>query len=347
MNESALSDPALLDRFVPLHALDPDARRRLLRQATILRKRTGESLDGGAGNEALYLLQGEIDIADTRSGDVLRLRADEPLARHRLGRPAQSLRCHSDCCLLSVDADLLDLLLSLALDEDSLQVRNLVAEAGSERDWMAALLSLPSFQRVAPLQLQAMFLRLQPVTAEPGEVVIRERDAGDYFYVIVSGRCTVSQSRGGGALPVAELQAGSCFGEEALLGEQPRNATVTMLSRGRLMRLARQDFLDLLRAPIEARIAGDEAAALVHSGRAAWLDVRSTEEFAHDGLDGAHNLPLAQLRENLAKLDRARRWIVCCDTGRRSSVAVFIAAQQGFDAVLLDGGLAALQPQRR
>ena len=87
--------------------------------------------------------------------------------------------------------------------------------------------------------------------------------------------------------------------------------------------------------------------ARVRRGSAAWLDVRSPEEFAHDGIDGARNLPLPQLRERLAQLDRGHQWIVCCDTTRRSSVAVFIATQKGFDAVLLDGGLAALPAQRR
>ncbi|SEQ65385.1 Rhodanese-like domain-containing protein [Solimonas aquatica] len=343
MSTSFSLTPEQLDRYVPLQCLDLDARRRLLQQSTLIEAPAGERLHLEA-QEALYLLQGRVELVPAADQEALLIEAGDPLARHRLSPALHELRCASHCQLLSVDPELLDLLLSLMPDEDGLQLGN--CEDG-EPDWMAALLSLPSFQRVAPLQLQAMFLRMQAIHAEPGELIVREHEPGDYFYVIVSGRCTVSQLRDGYAQPLAELQAGSCFGEEALLADQPRNASVTMLSRGKLMRLAKSDFQELLRAPIEARIPAGQALLRVRAQAARLLDVRSAQEFAHDGIEGALNLPLTQLREHGSSLDAKQHWIVCCDTTRRSSVAVFLLAQRGLRAVLLDGGLPALRAQMR
>jgi hypothetical protein len=51
------------------------------------------------------------------------------------------------------------------------------------------------------------------------------------------------------------------------------------------------------------------------------------------------NIPLATIRNNYSRLDKARRYIVYCDTGRRSAAAAFLLVQRGFDAAVLEGGL--------
>ncbi|KAA0149785.1 hypothetical protein FNF31_07162 [Cafeteria roenbergensis] len=57
-----------------------------------------------------------------------------------------------------------------------------------------------------------------------GETIIRQGDAGDYFYVQVSGTCQVLVN---GAV-VLETSAGQSFGELALLYDSPRAATVVV-----------------------------------------------------------------------------------------------------------------------
>ncbi len=51
-------------------------------------------------------------------------------------------------------------------------------------------------------------------------------------------------------LKLAELGVGDTFGEEALISEAKRNATVSMLTDGVLMRLNKQDFRDLMNEPL-------------------------------------------------------------------------------------------------
>jgi rhodanese-related sulfurtransferase len=140
---------------------------------------------------------------------------------------------------------------------------------------------------------------------------------------------------------LAELDTGSCFGEEALIADAERNASVTMLTRGRLMRLSKQDFRTLLKEPIARKIGFDEAQKLVQAGKATWLDVRLPSEFQRNPLPGSINLPLYMLRMRISQLRPDQTYIAVCDTGRRSSVAVFVLSEKGFEAFALDDGLPA------
>ncbi|KLO92802.1 Uncharacterized protein LW93_3956 [Fusarium fujikuroi] len=68
------------------------------------------------------------------------------------------------------------------------------------------------------------------------------------------------------------------------------------------------------------------------------VDVRSPEEFARGHLHQAVNLPLNNLRQQLATLDRSRSTMVYCQVGYRGYLAYCILKQFGFDVVNLDGG---------
>ena len=211
-----------------------------------------------------------------------------------------------------------------------------------DEDWMTRLLQTKLFQIVPPANLQAMFMRMQEITVEPGKAIVKQGEDGDYFYVIMSGRCIVTREQPNQKpVRLAELDVGACFGEEALISDSKRNATVTALTRCKLMRLSKDDFQKLLNDPLSRRIDFDAARKMIDTGKARWLDVRLPSEFQNGTLPGAVNLPLYMLRMKLAQLDQNISWIVCCDTGRRSSVAVFVLTQKGYDAFVLEKGIPA------
>ena len=137
---------------------------------------------------------------------------------------------------------------------------------------------------------------------------------------------------------LAELKSGDTFGEEALVSEAKRNATVVALSDGELLRVRRGDFNELMREPLLRRIGFHEAAQKVRDG-ALWLDVRYPSEYQFDKLPGAINVPLAEVRNMFAVLDRSREYVAYCQSGRRSAAAAFLFAQRGFRVWLLEGGL--------
>ena len=111
-----------------------------------------------------------------------------------------------------------------------------------------------------------------------------------------------------------------------------------MLTEGVLMRLAKDSFQELLRAPVIQTITLGEAEQLLNDG-AVWLDVRLENEYKHTHLPESLNVPLYKLRFMADTLDKGKKYITYCDTGSRSSSAAYLLSERGFDAYLLKGGL--------
>lgn len=60
------------------------------------------------------------------------------------------------------------------------------------------------------------------------------------------------------------------------------------------------------------------------------LDVRAKEEFEDGHIDGAINIPVADLRERHIELNKEAAIIMICSSGNRSSLGVSILSQHGF-----------------
>ena len=97
----------------------------------------------------------------------------------------------------------------------------------------------------------ASALRSTPAVA--GDVVIRQGDAGDAFFLVASGELAAykEDDNGGGATgsnsPVETYHAGDSFGELALMYDCPRQATIKCISQSALLfRLGRMAFRNLV-----------------------------------------------------------------------------------------------------
>jgi cGMP-dependent protein kinase len=90
-------------------------------------------------------------------------------------------------------------------------------------------------------EIDAMSLALQRETFKKGEVIVREGERGDIFYVIESGSVDVLK-RDHGDRPVKTLTTGQFFGERALLTEDVRQATCVATSEVQCLSLMREDF---------------------------------------------------------------------------------------------------------
>ena len=82
----------------------------------------------------------------------------------------------------------------------------------------------------------------------------------------------------------------------------------------------------------------DEALNVIAKG-GKWLDVRLPSEFENFHQDDAVNIPLYFIRLKLTTLDKNTPYVVCCDTGRRSSAGAYILSERGFETYVLKGGL--------
>ena len=70
-----------------------------------------------------------------------------------------------------------------------------------------------------------------------------------------------------------------------------------------------------------------------------FLDVRESVELAVEGVPGAVNIPLGQLRSRLDELPRDREILVICRSGQRAYTATRCLVQHGFSARVLSGGM--------
>jgi rhodanese-related sulfurtransferase len=287
------------------------------------------------GTQSIFLLQGEM-LLFFQGGGTLVVVGGSDETRQALNRRKERLartKAITDVDLLVVDDDLLDILATW--DQVAASRGHEVIASGP-----FSLTSLRSgvFAQLPAARIDELLRRFERVNAARGESVIKEGDEGDYYYVIESGRFQVGRLVGGAEVVLAELKSGDAFGEEALVSEAKRNATVVALTDGRLLRLSRVHFNELLREPLLRRIGFEEANDKVRRG-ALWLDVRYPSEYQYDKLPGAINVPLAEVRNMFAVLDRTKEYIAYCQSGRRSAAAAFLFAQRGFKVWLLEGGL--------
>lgn len=340
-------DRDLLKQFSPLNGLKPENLQDLATKTVAQDLGAGRYLfkQGDSDKRTIYLISGEIEL---RSGDtvVRAIKGGTEEARHPLAPQIPrkvSARAKTDIEYIAIDSDLLDIMLTWD-QTGAFEVGELAVEEENSDDWMTTILQTKAFHRIPPANIQAMFMRMEPMNLKAGAQVIKQGEEGDYFYIITEGRCAVTRETptNKAGIKLAELGVGDSFGEEALISDAKRNATVTMITDGSLMRLAKDDFNKLLNEPMLNWVSYDEAKSLVADG-GAWLDVRLPSEYENRHEDDAVNIPLYFIRLKLDVLDTNKKYVVYCDTGRRSSAAAYILSERGFQAYVLKGGLSSAE----
>jgi rhodanese-related sulfurtransferase len=342
---------AVLARFEPMARLSPNRLDELA--AVCFLEQVSQNLDPTRMHtnilQALYLVEGDLGIR-YEDGKMRILRGNTDAAKH----PIDAVRLRikdsiaiTDLQVVRIDLDLLDIMLTWdqlsgrapIQAEKSAQINQNQPWKFDKASFKAFRLQNGIFNMLPPANIQAMFERMESIMVEAGQVMIRQGQEGDYYYLIQSGTAHVTRVKDTSQPPIflAEISDGTGFGEEALASDNKRNATVTMKTDGQLLRLKKQDFVELLKAPIVKHINKADATDRVSKG-AVWLDVRYATEFEYSRIDGAINAPLHELRGMISQLDDSKEYIVYCQTGRRSSAAAFILAQFGFEAWVLEGG---------
>jgi len=211
-------------------------------------------------------------------------------------------------------------------------------------DWMTMMLQNSVFQRIPAANIQAALMRMSEVNFKAGETVCEQNSEGDYFYIIKTGACAVIRklTTKGKVVKLADLLAGETFGEEALISNKKRNASIVMTHDGTLMRLSKDDFLSLMNQPVVQYIETKEAVALHLKEKAIWIDTRLPNEYMLGHLKNSVNVPLVTLRMKLKQMDIERKYLLYCDNGSRSSAAAFLMSSRGFDSYVLQGGMESL-----
>ena len=116
-------------------------------------------------------------------------------------------------------------------------------------DWLRAA---PLLEGCSQADLSRVASLARRIDAEAGRALTTEGDPGDTFYLIATGRATVTR----GDVRLASLGPGSYFGEVAILEQGPRTATVTADTPMRLFEIVAADLAALMRdiPQVRARI---------------------------------------------------------------------------------------------
>lgn len=348
-------DISILKTLEPISALSPS---RIQELATLcFREKVGKGIDPFRMNvlknaQALYLLNGQLELCFNNGTKTILMHSSEQ-ARHPIDPTKLDLKqayALTEIEIIRIDLDLLDIMMTwdqlaiLDIGEKYHESSNASDKTESKANrWMTETsafaidkLQTGIFSRLPSSNIEQMFLRMVSINVKSGQTIIRQGDDGDYFYLIEKGAAIVRQSKYWNDVTqtVAELHAGNSFGEDALVSGNKRNASVIMATDGELLRLSKSDFIDLLKTPLIEEVSMEEAQAKIEQG-AVWLDVRLPSEYRFNYLKNSINIPLNKLRDAMKNLDSKKEYIVYCQTGRRSLIAVFILLQNGLNVVAL------------
>ncbi|MFT5366420.1 MAG: CRP-like cAMP-binding protein [Candidatus Latescibacterota bacterium] len=105
-----------------------------------------------------------------------------------------------------------------------------------------ALQNVDIFSEVSTEQLSHLALIAQEVTCVADDVLYRELDPPQAMYLVLEGRVRLHRDD----LEVTTAQANEVFGSWALFDDEPMVVTATVLEPCRLLRIDRDDFIDLL-----------------------------------------------------------------------------------------------------
>ena len=340
--DKKFSGQEILRDLIPLNSLTENRFREITSSLTIEDISAGSKLfaKGDQDNRSVYLLDGVVNFIDSSGKVTGVISAGTDQARSPLANQQPRLvtaRAATKSVIARIDSTLLDVMLTL---DQSAEGEAKLSSTRTSEDWTTRMLQSEALIKLTPPDIQQLLQKLESVNVKAGDVIIRQGDEGDYFYIIREGKCSVTRLAAGGGwdVPLAELFPGDCFGEEALVSDVKRNATISMVADGTLMRLSKQDFVAILKKNLVHYVDYEQATAAVQEG-GIWLDVRLADEYSMHALDNSINAPLFMIRDRAPGLDPEKKYIICCDTGRRSAAAAFLLSQRGLDVCVLEGGM--------
>ena len=297
--------------------------------------------EGAYDKQTIFLLHGDIELINSK-GEKKLAKASQNLLPIATGQPrAYRAVATTDCCVLRIDSEYLDKMLTWSQIAEYLMLDiSYQRDLDDDVEWMMTVLKSNLFFKVPPTNTSLIFSKLETLHVKAGDPILRQGEIGNGCYFIKQGEAEVRQSPDGNKPPakVADIGPGRCFGEDALVNETVRNATVVMKTDGILMMLSKRNFLKLLKEPKVETVDTQTMHQKVAEGSVC-IDVRTEEEYASGHIDRAINIPLNLLRIKTRLLNRNTHYIIYCDTGRRSRAAAHLLSKGEFNVTMLAGGM--------
>lgn len=340
MSVKANSDEGrILRSLIPLASFPSEAFAELCKTITVEQVKDEAIFRRGDSNtDLVYLLNGSVTLkADELIVDVVN--SDSESAKfalaHQIPRKIDAV-ANGMVRIVRLDADVVNNPPQAVYDES--QGFTLIEDLNEDSDdWMTALLRLPLFQNLSPINLQRILISLKTAHYSEGEAIITPNSPVENFYLINKGQCLLTRNLDDGEHTI-KLNPGDSFGDEYLVTELDSNETVSALSDVSLIQLDKKIFLGHIKTPMVEFIAPEELSACLQDG-AIVLDVRPPASFEKQNLVGSANIPLMALRMRLNEIPKDTQVIVVCANGIASEAAAFLLAKSHIRARVLKGGV--------
>lgn len=289
-----------------------------------------------------YLVHGHLAVSNEQGSRVVDAATQLfPIAESQ--PRVATVKAVSDCQLIKVKRSLLDDLLCWSqIAEYLLTDFGLRRDLDEDIQWINTILKSNLFVKVPPVNAEQILTCLTPKLVEAGEVIIRQGEIGDRCYFIKEGSAEVTRVVDGEVQWLATIGPGRCFGEDALIHDATRNATITFTTTAVVMELSKVEFLKLLKAPSVSLVTNQELQQV--DGSVVFVDVRLEEEYSEGHLKNAVNVPLNLISLKSRMLPKDKRYITCCQSGNRSKAAAYFLGKMGYQVSSLSEGIDRLAP---
>ena len=219
--------------------------------------------------------------------------------------------------------------------------RDVLFQKVSDLSQFKQLKTLQPFAQLEPKKMVVLIDKLKHNQYKAGENIFSQGEPGDLYYIIRSGHVAVIRQEGDKKPEqVAVLIDGEGFGEEALMTNKSRNATVTALDNVHVLALEKADFDDTIKKSY-IEWASPENVLKDKSGDSILIDVRTLPEYEEEHIEGAINIPIAELRNRYEELDPAQHYYTYCSSSSRGETAAFLLGSMGLKVRVIKGGLRA------
>ncbi len=147
-----------------------------------------------------------------------------------------TVRAETDCTMLEMLRNVLDIM------QRNKNFRAQLDKSYRQRALDSHLRGVPVFASLTDEFISSLRDRVELLHYAKGQVICKQGDVADSFYLVRIGFVKVSQAHPGGELVVAYLSRGDYFGEIGLLQGDIRTATCTALDHVELVRFSGEDF---------------------------------------------------------------------------------------------------------
>ncbi len=204
------------------------------------------------------------------------------------------------------------------------------------------LKTLQPLALIEPEKMLALIETMNTKRFANGETIISQGEKSDDYYVIKSGMGSVFKKEKGKeeAEQIAVLNCGEGFGEEAIIREMPRNATVKAMGDTEVLVLDKKTFESILRKSFVENAFPEDVIEELNENTVI-IDARIPPEYREEHIKEAINIPIEILRKKFTEMDKSKKYYTYCTNDSRGMTAAFLMKSMGFNVDALRGGLSA------